>query len=342
VRKGQNPGRQELKAYSPEKLAIAALMYIPVEEGYFANTWNIFQFHLASVHQHTGEPFNYVVFDNGSCPAVRRRLEELHEQGWIDWLILSNQNLGKTGALNWMLEALPNEWICYSDSDMLFRPGWLQASWKIDASFPDCGMVGAQVVFPDREVDKGNTRFRNTPDPRFRFSQVKPTLQAVDEYCRGRNIHPERQKDYRAMQLDQVEDLHSGVKAYLGGNSHAQWLARRDVIRKILPLPAGLQLSREEDTFQDARMDELGLLHLTTTEPFLYHMGNTLDEELNEELNRLELPGPAVQKIPPGKRDKSSHKKNLAWRILVWLSRFRLPRRILLRLYNNLYQIFSS
>lgn len=340
MRKGQNPAKQNVAAYRPEKLAIATLTYIPLEEGYFANSWEVFQAHLASVHQYTPEPFNYIVFDNGSCPAVQQRLQKLAEEGWIDWLVLSKQNLGKTGALNWMLGALPNEWICYADSDMLFRSGWLEESWKINATFPNCGMIGAQVVFPDWEIDKGNSKFRRTSDDRYCFSKTKPEAGLVDEYCRGRGISHERERIYREMLLDQVEDVANGVKAILGGNSHQQWLAPREVLLKILPLPTGLQLSRQEDTYQDQKMDELGYLHLTTPCAYLYHMGNTIDEEIVPEVARLQKVAGETQ--PGMKVDKTIQKSNLAWRVLVWLSRNPSTRRMLQRLYNNLYQIFSS
>ncbi|HVP21144.1 MAG TPA: glycosyltransferase family A protein [Anaerolineaceae bacterium] len=339
MRKGQNPAKKDVLAYRPEKLAIVSLVYIPVQEGYFADALKIFEYHLASVRQYTPEPFNLVVFDNGSCAEVKQALLRLQTQGWIDWLVVSKDNLGKTGALNWILGALPNEWICFADSDMLFRPGWLEASWKIQASFPDCGMIGAQVVFPDLEVDRGNSRLRKTTDPRFRFGQVKPDAWILDEYIRGRGVSDERAADYRAMALDQVENIESGVKVFLGGNSHQQWLAKSEVIRKILPLPASHQLSREEDTYQDRRLDELGFAHLTTTVPYLYHMGNTVDVELEPELARLKLlDGSQITTVS----EPAQSKHNLAWRSLVWMNSQPRLRRILLRLYNNLYLVFSS
>ena len=58
-------------------------------------------------------------------------LFELQHQGDIQWLILSRENLGKTGAQNWIFSAMPNEWIAYTDSDVLFRKGWLEASREI-------------------------------------------------------------------------------------------------------------------------------------------------------------------------------------------------------------------
>lgn len=339
MRQGQNPAKKEVPAYQAEKLGIATLLYIPMQEGYFAQSWEVFRHHIASVRQYTSEPFNYLVFDNGSCPEVKRELTKLHEAGWIDWLVLSEHNLGKTGALNMILAGMPNEWICFADSDMLFRPGWLEESWKIERAFPNCGMITASVTFPDWDVDKGNTTFRQTTDPRYCFDQVQPEAWIFEEYCRARGITGERVQKYGTMLLDRVTDQESGIQAMLGGNSHPQYLARASVMREILPLPAEMQLSRKQDTYQDAEMDRRGYLHLTTTLPYLYHMGNTLDEELREELSRLKLPG---SELATAQARPRAAKNNMIWKALDWISRRPQGRKALTRLYDNLYGILSA
>lgn len=340
MRVGQNPAKLDMPAYQPPRLAIATLVYIPFQEGYFAQSLEVIGYHLASVHQYTPEPFNYLVFDNGSCAEVQRELQALHEAGWIDWLILSRHNLGKTGALNFILAGLPNEWICYADSDMLFRPGWLEESWKIERSFPNIGMIGAQVVFPDWEEDKGNTAFRKTSDPRFYFDQIKPEAWILDEYCRGRGISGEREKFYRNMLLDRVTNRETGVQALLGGNSHQQFLARRAVLQEILPLPASRQLSRKEDTYQDVELDRRGYLHLTTTVPYLYHMGNVVDEALRPELDRLRLPD--SDRKPPDRKRTAASGRHPVEAIFMRLARRPALRRRLVRLYQLLHRALSE
>ncbi len=340
MRVGQNPAKLDMPAYQPAKLGIATLVYIPFLEGYFAQSFEIFRYHLASVHQYTSEPFNYLVFDNGSCAEVQRSLQQLHEAGWIDWLILSKQNLGKTGALNIILSGMPNEWICYADSDMLFRKGWLEACWQIERSFPNIGMIGAQVVFPDWEEDKGNTAFRKSNDPRFRFDQVRAEPWVVDEYCRGRGISGEREAFYRDMPLDRVTNVENGVQAFLGGNSHQQFLARRNALKEILPLPASKQLSRQEDTYQDVELDRRGYLHLTTTIPYLYHMGNALDDALRPEVGRLRLPDAAKPASPAGGSDTAP--LHPVERLLMWLAGKPSLRRRLKRLYQFLHRALTG
>ena len=102
MRTGQNPSKSGIPAYQPRQLGIALLVYIPFMEGYFKNSLEILEFQIASLYSNTGEEFDLLVFDNGSCAKVVNSLGELRDEGVIEWLVLSNNNLGKVGAWNWM------------------------------------------------------------------------------------------------------------------------------------------------------------------------------------------------------------------------------------------------
>jgi len=124
VRKGQNPAKLGTAGYRPRNLGVAILTHIPSQEGYFAESWQIFEYQLASLIAHTPEPFDLMVFDNGSCAEVRDYLLAEKEAGRLQYLVLSEQNVGKGGAWNVMLAGAPGEIIAYSDSDVLFSPNW--------------------------------------------------------------------------------------------------------------------------------------------------------------------------------------------------------------------------
>jgi hypothetical protein len=67
-------------------------------------------------------------------------------------------------------------------------------------------------------------------------------------------------------------------------------------------------------------------------------MGNTIDPEIVAEVNQLHLDGSPAR----AGTKKPARKQNLLFRLLAKLSRPPFTRKILLRLYNNLYEIFSS
>jgi len=335
VRKGQNPAKLGTAGYRPRNLGVAILTHIPSQEGYFAESWQIFEYQLASLIAHTPEPFDLMVFDNGSCREVQEQLRILEGNGWIQWLLLSRANMGKTGALNAIVGAIPNEWICYADSDVLFRPGWLEASRAIALSFPGAGLVTAQPCFFDILRGEGKAHRALEGDAGFVFGEIGPVEEAAEEYSRGIGATAEESARYKSMRLRTVTRTDSGVRAVLGA-SHMQFLAQRDILRKVLPLPSARGLDPEEDRQMDLRIDRQGYLHLSTVDPLVFHMGNAIDKRLIEELARLSIPsGVAKADMPP-------REKGHLYRILSSLAKHPRLRWRLAWLYRTLYEVFSK
>ncbi len=277
TRIGQNPAKLGMKTYQPHKLGIATVTYIPSQEGYFRDSLAILKLTLNSLIRNTAEPFDMLVFDNGSCREIKSELTKLHQEGLIRWLVLSGENLGKTGAQNWIFSAMPNEWICYTDSDVLFRKGWIEASREIIKHFPSAGMVGAQPCFFDVLKGKGQAHLQLLSSSGYTLKSYKPDDDVIEEYCRGINATQELATKYRACQLEIVQVDKNGFQAGLGA-SHMQFLVPSELAHHILPLPHLSGLSQEEDRQLDLRIDQTGRLHLSTLKPYVVHIGNVLDE----------------------------------------------------------------
>ena len=131
MRKGQNPAKFVNQVVKPERITVALLNYIPFLSGFYAEALDVLRISLSSMREDAGLPFDLMVFDNGSCAEVRDFLVAEKEEGRIQYLILSEKNLGKGGAWNMMLAGAPGEIITYTDSDVLFYPGWLQRSVQL-------------------------------------------------------------------------------------------------------------------------------------------------------------------------------------------------------------------
>ena len=337
MRKGQNPAKLGVLSYKPQLLGVAILTHIPSQEGYFAESWQIFQYQLASLRAHTPEPFDLLVFDNGSCREVQEQLRALQGKGWIQWLLLSYENMGKTGALNAIAGAMPNEWICYADSDVLFRRGWLEASKAVAMSFPNAGIVTAQPCFFDILRGKGEAHIILEGHPGFEFGETGPVEETAEEYSRGIGATVEDSAKYKSMQLRTITNTNRAVRAVLGA-SHMQFLVQSDILRKVLPLPSARGLDPEEDREMDLRIDRQGYLHLSTVDPFVFHMGNTIDERLNEELAQLSIPA----HFGTGKWDRPAPDHGILYRILSSLAQHPRLRWRLAWLYRTLYEVFSE
>ena len=342
MRVGRNPAKAGIPAYAPRPLGVALLVYIPDQQGYFANALEIFKIQVDSLYKATPQGFDMLVFDNGSCPPVVKALQELQADGRIDWLVLSRHNMGKAGAWNWIFSSMPNKLICYADSDVLFRPGWLEASQRILEAFPRAGMVSAQPNFFDVLNGQGTAHHALQKDARFQFGELRPPAAVVDEYCFGIGADEALSQRFHNQSLPYLRDSQSGVQAVLGA-SHMQFLIPRQVARQVAPLPASKGLLRAETISLDRKVDDLGYLHLSILENYVFHMGNTFTEKLRNELRQMELDASAAapDARQPGKTDLSA-RKSLVQRSLEWLARRQQFSRWLERLYHLLFRVLYS
>lgn len=278
MRIGYNPVKNRYSNYSPSKIGIASITFVPFMEGFFKDSLDVIDVHLKSICQSMPKSMAYdlLVFDNGSCDEVTYYLKERFSEGMIDWLILSNHNMGKTGALNWIFSAMPNDYIAYSDSDVFFRSGWLQKSLEIFQAYKKAGIVSAQPSFFDvlrgRSVTSINLKKEK---PEVKLSNIEPFPQALKEFCDGIGASEEVRQQLRENFVEVAFDPGTETFAVIGA-THMQFTISRELAKKLIPLPASGVLEQQDDLFIHKRTEELGYWQLSTKAPLVYHLGNTL------------------------------------------------------------------
>jgi glycosyltransferase involved in cell wall biosynthesis len=336
MRKGANPAKQGLQAYKPKRLGIALLTYIPNQDGYFEQALEILKIQIASIYHATPDDFDLWVFDNGSCREVIDELNRLQEEGWIDFLLTSKYNVGKTGALNVLLGGMPNELICYSDSDVLFRKGWFEQSCAISQAFPRAGLVTAQPCFYDVLRGEGKAHRQLDSDPGFLVEEVLPDGEVVLEYIESINLPFEQRRTMQETPVAVATEKKTGARAVIGA-THMQFLMDKNIARSVVPLPSKFGLSREEDYLLDKRIDEAGWMHLSTLQPLVYHMGNALDERTRQEALQAGYGGEDIFAI--GIR-KDAPRWEL--RVMNRLSRYAVFKQLFRKMYNLLFKFHAQ
>jgi glycosyltransferase involved in cell wall biosynthesis len=308
MRRGQNPAKNIHEVAQPKDLSIVVVNFIPVLAGYHAQSLEVLKACLASIRAATPPPFDLMVFDNHSCPEVRRYLFDELTADRIQYLVLSDTNIGKIGAWNYMFGAAQGRYIAYADADIFFRPGWLEDALALFETFPNVGMVTSCPV-------------RNPPE----------VLTASQEW--GRRQHVLREgvfiewEDYlehalslgwdeaKACQMYQAGTdyllEYGGHKALIGAG-HFQFIAPREVLRSILPLPSGAPMRGER--ILDQAINDRGYLRLTGTKAYVRHMGNQVE-------TAPAAPSPRLGVL----------------RRLLWLPGI---RHVLLWLYQRLFDLF--
>ncbi|MCF1183819.1 glycosyltransferase [Marichromatium gracile] len=105
-------------------------------------------------------------------------------------LIRNPENLGFVGTCNRGAEAARGELLVFLNNDTQVQPGWLDALLATFDDYPDAGMVGARLVYPDgRQQEAGGILFADgsawnhghLDDPhRPEYGYVRPV-----DYCSG-------------------------------------------------------------------------------------------------------------------------------------------------------------
>lgn len=272
MRKGQNPGKFVDSVAQPERITVAVLNYIPFLSGFYAQSLDVLRLCLNSARQDAGLPFDLLVFDNGSCKEVKEWLLAEQGVGNIDYLLLSDKNLGKGGAWNQILSGAPGEIIAYADSDVLFKPGWLSRSVEVLTTYPRAGMVTARPYRTSPGYYTATLEWaKNTADVKLEEGTFIPWADFLEfDLSLGQEVADIRDR------YDATTDWklrYQGVEA-LAGASHWQFTAYKQTLQQFLPFRMHRPMGQVRQL--DQRVNEAGLLRLMLPEPFAMNMSNNV------------------------------------------------------------------
>jgi glycosyltransferase involved in cell wall biosynthesis len=323
---GINPNRGQLTDYHPSRITLAMLTYLPNQAGYFAERLAVTRLSLESLIAHSPQPTDLLVFDNGSCSELVSYLCQLRDQGLINYLILSSSNIGKISALQVIFRAAPGEVVAYTDDDVFFLPGWLDAHMEIMNTYPRVGLVTGFYI-------RSHLRYATQSIETF-------TKQAGVQVSRGLLIPHEMEQKYidnmgrswetYQQEVDGLEDIHlsyQGVDA-MASAGHHQFVTHRQLMLDVLPT-WDRNLMGKMIELENA-VDQRGYLRLSTFNPVTRLLGNVISSENAAEAHSLGLVAQAGSVTKP--------------RISLISRMMRLPliKRLTLGLYNRLHILINS
>lgn len=271
MRVGQNPAKKISGVAKPERITIAVLNYIPFIGGFYTEMPAVLKVCLDSIRANTDLPFDLLVFDNGSCEEVVQYLVDERNAGNIQYLMLSQKNLGKGGAWNVILDGAPGEIISYADNDIYFNKGWLSASMNIMETYPKVGMVTARPIRTEAAY------FTQTLDWARNDQEALLELGAFLPWDSFKYYNLSLGKpDNLEAQYAEGSDWRIRYKGIdtLVGASHWQFTARKEVLQQFLPF--NMDRPMGQVIHLDQRINEEGYLRLMTTESYAVNLSNSL------------------------------------------------------------------
>jgi glycosyltransferase involved in cell wall biosynthesis len=274
MRKGQNPAKFVNSVAKPAKITVVVLSYIPYQSGFYADALKVLEACLYSIKKESKLEFDLMVFDNGSCVEVQDYLLKGLRSGDIQFLILSDKNLGKGGAWNIIFDAAPGEIIAYADSDVYFHEDWLSKSVNILETFPNVGMVTSRPFITKKEFITSTIQWAHESDEvRIESGKFVPwEVFAEFNLSLGQNIN-DIQNDY---DQNDIEKINYKNQIVFAGASHWQFLTKKTIIKQFLPFAMDRPMGQVRQL--DQRMNDAGFLRLMTAEPLADNMSNSLEK----------------------------------------------------------------
>ncbi|NLN70107.1 MAG: glycosyltransferase family 2 protein [Chloroflexi bacterium] len=281
ARIGINPSRGKTLDFFPARTTVAVLVYAPHQAGYFQHRLDVTRMTIESILANTTEPFDLLVFDNGSCPEMVTYLESLYDQGAIDYLLLSKQNIGKLNALKIIVNSAPGEIVAYTDDDVFHLPGWLLEHLKIIDTYPNVGAVTGFYIRQRVAMSSASTiAFAEKMDLITQRGLLMPR-KWEEEYIENSG----RTWEVYQSEVSGIEDViltYGGLEAWVSAH-HFQMVCPKNVLQEVLTemLPEGWseQLMGRMVELDDL-MDAKGYLRLCTRQQTMRLMGNTISEEV--------------------------------------------------------------
>jgi glycosyltransferase involved in cell wall biosynthesis len=324
---GMNPMRGQKIDRSPARITLAVLTYLPQEIGYFEHRFDVTRLCIESLIANTPQPYDLMVFDNGSCPLMKDYLVDLFNAEKIQHLVLARHNVGKLNALQSIFKTAPGEIVAYTDDDVFFLPGWLEEHLKILENYPDVGlMTGFYIRSHMRYATKSLEQFAERDDVQVEQGNLVP-VEVEEHYAENMG----RTWDQYQVEVEGLQDIRFDYKSLpaLASAGHHQFVAYREVVLKALPQERDDHLMGKMVEFE-TRIDELGCLRLSTNEPVTRLLGNVVNSKILEEARTFGIKVDSYQ----SHQDQPSSKVKTKSPLLL--------RRILQSLYNQLHHYLYS
>lgn len=249
-------------------------VFIPELIGYYAQSFEVLKLCIDSLLKTIHDKTQITVISNACCDEVTQFLRKQIEMGKIDQLIEYQENKGKVDPVVAVMRGCMEELVTVSDADVLFTKGWQQAVEELFYKVPYAGMV-SPLPYP---------KIRNYYSSYSWFYGVltKSLVRIKDFDISWIQMFNQSIGCFDNLSYDEISPIgikYKGITAVIGAG-HFCATYHRDVIHEIPFKSSGSVFKGAESQFFDAPVEKAGLMRLSTSIGYVYHMGNTFDDNI--------------------------------------------------------------
>ena len=308
MRVGFNPNKDKTLPKSDYTHQVIVPVYIPHQEDYFRDSFQILQFCLESLITTSHSKTYITVVNNGSCAEVILYLNQLHQDGKIQEVIHTTA-IGKLNAILKGLTGHQFPLITITDADVLFLNHWQKATYEVFEAFPKAGAVSP---VPNPKMCRyltSNVILENLFTNKIKFADVKNS-DALIEFAKSVGNH----NMFDEIHLKKCLIIENKKVKSVIGAGHFVATYRGEVFEKIKDRFTSHMMGFGEGYYLDNPVVEMGFWRLSTENNFAFHMGNTLEAWMSDKLIELKREDHVFDRL---KNEK--HKINKTY---YWLNNF--------------------
>jgi hypothetical protein len=283
MRKGKNISKDQPIALTKCAHRVIMPLFIPHEEGYYKEAFQVFEMCLRSVIKTSKSPIKVSVIYNGGSKNVQSRLMKFFEEQLINELIIEGEVIGKINSILKVLRTVEERLVTITDADVLFLNNWEQEVIKVFEAFPKAGMVSPVPVFRTHLRHTLNIWVRYLFSKKLRFLPVK-NPEAMTRFANsiGWPWLDEKFKDI-------IATLRGRNNTFaVVGNAHFVGTYKSEVFKNLPKVNSRFVLGGDSEyLYTDLPIVKSGGYRLATLDNFAYHIGNTTEDWINKEYELL-------------------------------------------------------
>ncbi len=285
MRLGFNPHKDKKQIKSDYFHQVVIPVYIPNEEGYFKDSFEIFKLCLDSLFKTIHKKTYITIVNNGSCDVVIAYLNKLFLDGEIQEII-NTSNIGKLNAIVKGIVGHDFSLVTVTDADVLFLKDWQKATYAIFEAFPRTGVVCPTPSSRSLRTYTANIYWDLFFSKRLHFSRVE-NRDALKMFAHS----VENPAFYNEIQLQKYTTVtHNDSKALVGAG-HFVATYRASIFKNSSIKYSNYKLGGDSQSkILDLPVVKKGVWRLSTANNYAYHMGNCIEDWMIEEVSKLEKP----------------------------------------------------